>query len=113
MNWLAGVLPSDVDTRPPTRDELGRFLARRALAAHGVLREIDIRDHIRGPRGCAIEGLAQLLDSGEVIPVHIEGEDPFEYYALSTNLENVCDLPIPSDRVFLLSPFDNLIIQQD
>ena len=33
------VLPPETDTRIPDEDELGRFLVRRALSAHGVARE--------------------------------------------------------------------------
>lgn len=108
------VLPADTDTRMPDDDELGRFLVRRALAAHGVAQEREIREHIRGADGAVIaKALADLVDAGDTVPVSIDGLEGGEYYVLSDTLDRSAGLaPLPP-AVHLLSPFDNLVIQRD
>jgi uncharacterized protein YcaQ len=105
------VLPADVDVRFPDNAELGRFLVRRALTAYGVATAREMRDHIHGADAQVLEGsLADLVDAGEVVPVRIQGEESGDNFALMTTIESAAELKAPPPRVFLLSPFDNLII---
>ncbi|MBD3278990.1 MAG: hypothetical protein GF388_11880 [Candidatus Aegiribacteria sp.] len=108
------VLPEDVDTTVPNDDELGRFLVRRALDAHGFAREKTIVDHIQAAGRKAIKtALSELTDSEEIVQVSIDGRE--EYYANRETLENIeKELPENSTAsLHILSPFDNLLIQRD
>ncbi len=64
------VLPSEIDTRLPGKDELGRFLVRRALSAYGIARDIEIVDHLHAAtRNVIIDALQELVVAGEVMCV--------------------------------------------
>jgi uncharacterized protein YcaQ len=118
------VLPEDVDTRYPDDDELGRFFVRRGLSAYGVAQEKEIqvflqpgaaRDSIFQAAGREViaKSLRELVDAGEVSPLKIKEDENSEYYALTETLEKTAHNQTAPAQVFLLSPFDNLIIQRD
>ncbi len=108
------VLPEDVDTRMPEDCELGRFLVRRALGAHGVVQEKEIFAHINAAsRKVVTQALNDLMDANKVIVVKIEGLDDLDFYAFPEVIETAATLGGQSPCLFLLSPFDNLIIQRD
>lgn len=107
------VLPPGVDTRFPDEDELGEFLVRRALCAHGVAQASEIRDHIHAADRDIIEkSLADLVQAGDVIRVKIQEDQDADYYALPETIESALLLERTPPRVTLLSPFDNLVIQR-
>lgn len=107
------VLPDWVDTRLPAGDELGRFFVCRALSAYGIANVGEIRAHIDAVDRPGVEAaLCDLVAAGQVVPVQIEGTDGPQDYALADSLDGVGGLePLPP-RVWLLSPFDNLVIQR-
>ena len=108
------VLPPETDTRIPDEDELGRFLVRRALSAHGVAREREINTYIHAAGKKTISGaLRDLLESGEVLRVAIEKQDGIDYYALREIIQRSISIRKNTPEVILLSPFDNFIIQRD
>ncbi|MFH1998317.1 MAG: crosslink repair DNA glycosylase YcaQ family protein [Planctomycetota bacterium] len=108
------VLPEGVDTTPPDPDELGRFLVRRALSAYGVADEMEICRHINAaPKKVILTSLAALVGDGEVTPVSIEKEQSRCNYALRKTLDKAARLKPLREEIFLLSPFDNLIIQRE
>jgi uncharacterized protein YcaQ len=106
------VLPESVDTRIPDDEELGQFLVWRALNAYGVSQEKEIREHIHGGKNVISKSLRDLVEAGEVIPLQVEGDKKSVYYASSRALEKSNILRTASKKVFLLSPFDNFIIQR-
>jgi len=116
------VLPGNIDTSMPDKDELGQYLVRRTLAAFGVAQERDILKYMQpdtardsdfqiANRQVISKSLNDLMEAREVIPVTIE-EESTEYYALSEIIENVSHLKKASSHVYILSPFDNCIIQR-
>ena len=108
------VLPADVDTSMPDDAELGQFLVRRALQAYGVAGESEIRDHIRSAGKEIIKpAIEALVEAGEVLAVSVEGDSDGEYFALTEALESLPHAPLSPAHVYLLSPFDNLIIQRE
>ena len=108
------VLPKHVDTTPPTDDELGRFLIRRALSAQSVMQEREIRNHIHAAGKKAVKpALKELVEAGEVIEVGIEGRNKNIYYTFPQTLENAGKPNAGASSVHILSPFDNLVIQRD
>lgn len=108
------VLPAHIDPTPPPEEEVGRFFVRRALSAHGLAREFDIRRHLTTVEKETItRALAELVEAGDVQLLAVEGEDGADYFALAEVLETIADLPPTPARVILLSPFDNLIIERE
>jgi uncharacterized protein YcaQ len=118
------VLPEGIDTSYPADDELGRFLVHRALSAYGVANRREIRgfmhpvaardSHIQAVgRDVIAESLDTLLEKGDVVPVEIESQKGMEYFALSSTLDQPPRRRSGSRSLFLLSPFDNLIIQRE
>lgn len=108
------VLPAAADTTPPDNEQLGRFLVRRALSAYGVAREREIRDHIHAAKKEVIsQGLTDLVEAGQVIPLNIEPDGQADYFALLETIEQATTLRSVSSEVRFLCPFDNLIIQRE
>lgn len=115
------VLPAHVDSTMPTDEEVGRFLVRRALKACGVARLKDIQGYLQ-PAGARdsdwqatdarviVQAVRELTDAQEILPVTIEADDDTVWYALAGSVEN--PPVVQPSPVFLLSPFDNLIIRR-
>ena len=106
------VLPAWVDTRLPDDDEVARFVIGRALSAQAVAAEREIVDYIHAaPKKSVSLALGEMVSSGEVVQVEVEGL-ALPYYALPATLEAIDRLGPPPPRAALLSPFDNLIIHR-
>ncbi|MCP4567405.1 MAG: winged helix-turn-helix domain-containing protein [FCB group bacterium] len=108
------VLPENVDTRMPDKNELGRFLVRRALSAYGTATQNEIHDHIYGAdRKTLATAIADLVDAGEVVGIDVPGSNGKDSYTLTDTLEKTAKLRKNKPRLHLLSPFDNLITQRE
>ncbi len=106
------VLPDSVDTSMPFEDELGRFLVHRALSSYGIATGKEIVNHLHAAsRETILNAVQELVDEDVVIKVSVENEGG--YYVLSDTIQNSPLSPCAAPKVFLLSPFDNLIIQRD
>lgn len=103
------VLPPETNTTEPDRDEVGRFLVRRALGGLGVAPVGEVRWG-RGNREAISEAIRELEDAGEVAALEIEGTDGEPHYALTKTLEGATRRPESQARLHILSPFDNLVI---
>jgi len=97
---------------------------RGALSAYGVAQEKEIqvflqpgsaRDFIFQAAGREVisNSLRELMEAGEVSPLKISEDGSSEYYALTETLEKAAHNQTAPGQVFLLSPFDNLIIQRE
>ena len=116
------VLPEGTDTRMPTKGQVGRFIARRALVSMGVASQKDLcaylqpgnsrdSDYHAVDRREVLAALGQLVEAKEIIPVQVEQDPETVHYALKSTLAQAGSEK-KSKRVFLLSPFDSLIIQR-
>ncbi|HOT91536.1 MAG TPA: crosslink repair DNA glycosylase YcaQ family protein [Anaerolineae bacterium] len=103
------VLPPDVDTTPPTEEELQRFIVRFALNTGGVLRENEIQWSRRKADPAALQA---MVDAGEVTTFEVEGLNGEPCYALSDVFEAGTQSPNGEPHLHILSPFDNLIINR-
>ena len=118
------VLPPGTDLSMPSEEEVGRFLVRRALGACGILRQKDIQGFMQpaggrdsdwqaADRKVIDKAITELVEAREIIPVTIEDADGAAWYALAESLDHQPFSQQRSGRVFLLSPFDNLVIRRD
>jgi uncharacterized protein YcaQ len=117
------VLPSDINTTIPDKTELGQFLVKRAVKAMGIAdlktisnflqpqssRDSDIQ--IAGDK-ILLESLRQLKEESELIELQVENQNDTLYYTIPESLNGIRYLPEQPSQIYLLSPFDNLIIQR-
>lgn len=105
------VLPAGVDTRMPTTDEFASHLLEQQLRCHGLVslkgltylrRNADLRQAVKA---LVNDRLAQ----GTLEPVRVNGGEVFLLVA------GALDQPLPrlGNRLRILSPFDNSVIQRD
>jgi len=98
------VLPPAIWNAPtPTRAQAHRALLTRAARAMGVATERDLRDYFRMGLADARQGVAELVEAGQLVPVTVKGWDQPAY------LYPDARRPRAVKASALLSPFDNLI----
>jgi len=102
------VLPGHIDLREPTEKEWIRHLIVRFLQANGLGQPSEIAYLRKGIRPDVERGLLEMKEEGGVIRVDISGN---KYYALPESLP-LLDRPLAAQRVKILSPFDNFLIQR-
>jgi len=101
------LVPPEHHGRPVPREEAQRELLRQAARAHGVATAGDLADYFRMPMGQARPRIAELVESGDVREVAVEGWSPKAY------LHREAGLPRPIDAAALLSPFDPVVWYRD
>jgi uncharacterized protein YcaQ len=101
------VLPASILTTPtPSDAEAHRILVRASAAAHGVATAPDLRDYFRLKPDPARQAIAELVESGELLPVSVEG------WSRQAYLWHHAKLKRRVDACALLSPFDSLIFER-
>jgi hypothetical protein len=102
------VLPAHILDQPtPSREDAQRELVRIAARAYGVATEPDLGDYFRLPRADSKLRVAELVESGELLPVTVAGWDAPGY------LWPAARRPRQVRARALLSPFDPLIWFRD
>jgi hypothetical protein len=117
------VLPKHIDASIPDDDELGQFLVKRALSANGILQKKEIFNFLQpganrdsdirmANSDIILNSIHDLISANLVTPLKIAGENHADYYALSEVLDKSSKTGKKQSHVFILSPFDNLMIQR-
>jgi uncharacterized protein len=98
------VVPREhLEAPEPSVEEASVELLRRAAVAHGVGTELDLRDYFRMRPELTRPALAALLESGELLPVRVDGWDRPAY------LHRDARVPRRVHARALLSPFDPVV----
>ncbi|MBW8814818.1 MAG: YcaQ family DNA glycosylase [Caulobacterales bacterium] len=98
------VLPAPILAAPtPAREDAHRELYRQAARAMGIATAKDLRDYFRMPVEGAKDRIAELVETGELLPVSVKGWREIAY------LDPAARRPRRIAHEALLSPFDNLI----
>ena len=99
------VLPRAVLAQPtPEPADAQRELLRIAARSLGVAAEPDLRDYFRLPAAEAKQRVAELVESGELMPVEVEGWGRTQAY-----LWHEARVPRRVDAQALIGPFDSLL----
>jgi uncharacterized protein YcaQ len=102
------VLPRAVLDQPtPTPAESVTGLLRRAAQALGVVSEQCLRDYFRTRPGMTHEAVAELVETGELVPVTVEGLEAKRHY-----LWHQAARPRRITARALLSPFDSMVFER-
>ncbi|MDP2772625.1 MAG: crosslink repair DNA glycosylase YcaQ family protein [Nocardioides sp.] len=102
------VIPPEVLARPvPAAEEAHRELVRRAARSHGVATARCLQDYYRMHIDQVRPAIASLVESGELVPVSIEGWKRPGY------LHRDARLPRKVGARALLSPFDPVVWERE
>ena len=102
------VIPRSVLGVPtPTPQESVTGLVRRAARALGIASASSLRDYFRTRLGMTRQAIAALVDTGELIPVGVQGTGSQPWY-----LWHESRVPRRIDARALLSPFDSMIFER-
>ncbi|GAA3301097.1 winged helix-turn-helix domain-containing protein [Dactylosporangium vinaceum] len=98
------VLPPEIVNAPtPSDEDAYRELVRVAARGLGVSAEPELRDYFRLPLAGARQAIAELVESGELVPVEVEG------WKLRGYLHADARIPRRITAATLVSPFDPLM----
>jgi uncharacterized protein len=104
----ARVIPASILGMPtPTPQESVTGLVRRAARALGIASESDLRDYFRTRLAMTRQAIATLVESGELIPVAVQGSAGRPWY-----LWHEARVPRRIVARALLSPFDSMIFER-
>lgn len=104
------VLPAGIDTSLPSELEMAKYLALRCIDAHGLATPKEMGYLRKSKRKKALpQALEELCEAGKIQPVKFEDE---VYFSRGVYLEKGTK-SLRNRQLFLLSPFDNLVIQRN
>jgi uncharacterized protein len=99
------VLPSSVNRQAPTEDEFAHYLISRFIRAQGVGTLKEIGYLRKGLKPALTRQLQDLLEAGSLSRFTLLGQDYYFDPNIGVN-------KVKKSKVFLINPFDNLIIQR-
>lgn len=106
------VLPSNIDTSVPSKQEYLEYLIERDVRAHGLIQAREIGHLIKGVKPDIRQLIGTMVKSGKLIEVKIKPKEGYTFYSTSEIIDSFQGWS-KSNRLRILSPFDNLLIQRD
>ncbi|CDX12899.1 conserved hypothetical protein [Mesorhizobium sp. ORS 3324] len=101
------VLPQSVLELPvPSVEDAHRELLRISARAHGIATYGDLRDYFRLAPGDTKDRIEELVETGELLPVKVEGWDRTAY------LHKDARIPRRIEARALLAPFDPVVFER-
>ncbi|RUU02655.1 winged helix-turn-helix domain-containing protein [Mesorhizobium sp. USDA-HM6] len=101
------VLPQAVlDLPVPSVEDAHRELLRISARAHGIATYSDLRDYFRLAPGDTKDRIEELVETGELLPVKVEGWDKAAY------LHKDARVPRRIEARALLAPFDPVVFER-
>lgn len=118
------VLPPGIDTSPPSGKEMAEYLIRQGLSSMGIANPKEIYDFMQPTSAresvfravdwnVLNQKIEELLEEKIIASVIMENEKENRYFTLRGMVDRTADTPASKRPVYILSPFDNLIIQRD
>jgi len=104
------VLPANLDQSKPTPAEFARFLIQQGIQAQGIITESQIGYLQKEGKRALRKTLQQMLETGEILQVQVEKREE-NYFTSPDVLQQTLRLP-KQKPFFVLSPFDNFVIQR-
>jgi len=108
------VLPPNIDLTIPSEDEYGEYLILSAIAANGIVMATEI-GYLQGQAKASIaKNIKRLLKEGVIEEIRVSQGNGLVYYGLVDQCESILNMNAKQrdDRLHILSPFDNLVIQR-
>ncbi|NND82986.1 MAG: winged helix-turn-helix domain-containing protein [Gammaproteobacteria bacterium] len=102
------VLPPNIDTTLPSEEEHHDHLINSYLRAHGLGNATQMGYLLKGQRARLQQRCIDLTEDGQLLEVEVNGESFF----VLPDFEQLLAKPLSRNRVAILSPFDNLVIQR-
>ena len=105
------VLPDSADTKMPTEKEYAEYIIKKAVQANGIVEEKEVSYLRKGLKEPINSALQRLLTNGELIKVEVEKDPGIFYITSDKQLQEIQKIKL-KERIHILSPFDNMIIQR-
>jgi len=102
------VLPSSIDKSTPTEEEYFQHLIFSYLNANAIGTPEQITYLLKGIKASVKKHCMQMLEAGQLIAVNVDNQC---YFALPT-INDLLKKKLSNNKVKILSPFDNLLIQR-
>ncbi len=107
------VLSNHINTKPPTQKEQAQFWIYRALQSLGVASVSDIKKHLyHCDKTLITNEVKKLVKSSKLLPITIDDISE-TYYAIKDNFETIYPIKKQVDKLHIISPFDNAVINRD
>lgn len=104
------VVPAEINTTPPSRLEYAHHLIDRHIKAHGLAHLTEL-GYLRKAMGTAIkQAVNEKVESGELLEIKLKSRN--ECFYASPDYPARLDKRLALQKVAILSPFDNLVIQR-
>ena len=102
------VVPEEIDTSIPSPEEYSRFLITRYLLANGMGKSAEITYLLKNIKPLVSYTLEEMVSTGELLQLKVNDNI---YYALPDSLK-MLNKPLTRNKLKILSPFDNFLIQR-
>lgn len=102
------VLPEELNTNLPNKEEYARFLITRYLKTNGIGIASEISYLLKNTKPVITITLQEMFSNGELLQIRV-GKNI--YYSLPESLE-LLNKQISRNKLKIISPFDNLLIQR-